>query len=56
MSDAVEAQQVEGKAAQQGEEAGDAAGILAHGDIPEVVETVLNAPVGPDGLSSVGRR
>jgi len=48
MGDAVEAQQIEGEATQQGEEtrvATDAAGILAQGDIPDVVEAVLDAPV-----------
>lgn len=59
MGDAIEAKQVEGKAPQQGEEAGvspNAAGILAQGHIPNVVETVLNAPMGADGVGGVGRR
>jgi len=59
MADAVEAQQVEGKAAQQRKEAGvtpDAAGILAQGDISDVVETVLDAPVRADGLGGISRR
>jgi len=59
IGDAVEAQQIEGEATQQGEEtrvATDAAGILAQGDIPDVVEAVLDAPVGTDGLGGVSRR
>lgn len=59
ITDAIETQQVQGKAAQQGEEAGvmaDAAGILTQGDIPNIVKTVLDAPMGADGVGGVGRR
>ena len=59
ITDAIETQQVQGKAAQQGEEAGvmaDAAGILTQGDIPDIVKTVLDAPMGADGVGGVSRR
>ena len=59
ITDAIETQQVEGKATQQGKDPGimaDAAGILAQGDIPNIVKTVLDAPMGADGVGGVGRR
>lgn len=59
MGDPIETQQVEGKAPQQGKDPGvmaDAAGILTQGDIPNIVKTVLDAPMGADGVGGVGRR
>ncbi len=52
----VGAQDVEGEAAGSGEYAGvcpDAAGILQHGDITDVVVLVLDAPVAADGLGGL---
>ena len=59
MGDAIEMQQVEGEATQQGEEAGvapNATGILTQGHISNRVETVLNAPMSADGVGSTDCR
>ncbi len=59
MGDAIEAKQVEGEAPQQGEEAGvspNATGILAQGHIPNIVETVLDAPMGAGRVGGGGGR
>lgn len=59
MGNAIETQQIEGEATQQSEEARippNATGILAQGHIPNVVETVLNAPMSADGVGGMDRR